>query len=422
MVIYITILKLLILQIYNIMKISKKKTIYYLFIILAVLLIIYVFVNILSKNRIENYVNENENSAIVFGESVLKIIDNYNTVRENALPDDITTPSNTTQPNTTTPALKATFYEHCDYQGWNYSYGIGEYSSVPFPNDRLSSVKVPKGLKVILYEHGGFGGRSLELTSDESCLVGKNFNDITSSFKVLVDNNIPLDNLKIENKPGNNGTVSCQTFCNGTWHGRQPLGKCVKVINNNGNRAFSCTDVASSVAGSLQNLSCDCEPAVYPPINLPNGYSNTVSKQPYGNGLYKISTTTERNGAGTAASAFNEDGNFWQLNPYKKVDTMLSDKKFNGDYVQLELPNPINITGYYFTTMNINNPTEWALGGSNDGNKWTYLDYHNFGNIRMPFNKKYIYNVSNPGSYKFIRFIYIKSDGDYPVLRGLKVF
>lgn len=55
-------------------------------------------------------------------------------------------------------------------------------------NDQLSSVKIPKGMKVTLYEHAEMGGRSLEFTSDVSATVlkEKKFNDLTSSISVEV--------------------------------------------------------------------------------------------------------------------------------------------------------------------------------------------------------------------------------------------
>jgi hypothetical protein len=57
-------------------------------------------------------------------------------------------------------------------------------------NDNLSSIKVPNGMKVTLYEHGGFKGRSISFTSDarSAMLKSKKFNDLTSS--ILVEESI----------------------------------------------------------------------------------------------------------------------------------------------------------------------------------------------------------------------------------------
>lgn len=70
--------------------------------------------------------------------------------------------------------LRAGYYDHFE---------LGNIT-----NDNLSSVKVPKGMKVTLYEHGGYTGRTLVLTQDASApyLVQNKFNDITSSLFVEV--------------------------------------------------------------------------------------------------------------------------------------------------------------------------------------------------------------------------------------------
>lgn len=53
-------------------------------------------------------------------------------------------------------------------------------------NDQLSSVKIPPGLKVTLYEDKELGGRSLEVTADASTafLTKNKFNDVASSIRV----------------------------------------------------------------------------------------------------------------------------------------------------------------------------------------------------------------------------------------------
>lgn len=53
-------------------------------------------------------------------------------------------------------------------------------------NDQLSSVKIPKGWSVILYEHKESKGRSLVLTADANAalLIKNKFNDVTSSILV----------------------------------------------------------------------------------------------------------------------------------------------------------------------------------------------------------------------------------------------
>lgn len=81
-----------------------------------------------------------------------------------------------------------TLFQH-DYSGASKTLGVGRYDLrdlEPIPNDQLSSIKIPTGLKVTLYEHEGFRGRSLTLIKDTPArvLVEKKFNDFTSSLVV----------------------------------------------------------------------------------------------------------------------------------------------------------------------------------------------------------------------------------------------
>lgn len=79
-----------------------------------------------------------------------------------------------------------TFYEHTNFQGsshtidsdWSYTHNQGW-------NDQISSVAVPQGWKVVLYEHN-WGGRSMTLTSDWTANSWNDFwNDRVSSIRVI---------------------------------------------------------------------------------------------------------------------------------------------------------------------------------------------------------------------------------------------
>jgi hypothetical protein len=98
--------------------------------------------------------------------------------------------------------LKATIYEHGDFQGISREVGVGSYgvSDIGFPNDVLSSLKVPQGLKVTLYEHGIDLGRSKVFTADASW-VGNDFNDVTSAIKVELLTDPVIATVKPENAP-----------------------------------------------------------------------------------------------------------------------------------------------------------------------------------------------------------------------------
>ncbi|HQC71405.1 MAG TPA: beta/gamma crystallin-related protein, partial [Candidatus Competibacteraceae bacterium] len=83
------------------------------------------------------------------------------------------------------------FYEHANYAGRSRALGIGRYdlNQIGLPNDCISSLRVPTGIKVTLFQHAGFTGNSITFT-DSASFVGS-FNDQTSSFVIEPANNAP---------------------------------------------------------------------------------------------------------------------------------------------------------------------------------------------------------------------------------------
>ncbi len=82
------------------------------------------------------------------------------------------------------PGAQVCFFEHINYAGASYCVGAGASGVRGSWNDRVSSVRVPAGWRVELFEHGKFGGRKLVLTSDSPSLVLLSFNDVVSSYTV----------------------------------------------------------------------------------------------------------------------------------------------------------------------------------------------------------------------------------------------
>jgi hypothetical protein len=87
------------------------------------------------------------------------------------------------------PVVGARIYEACGYGMKEVvlpagSYNMGDLQARGMPNDVVSSVRVPAGWRVTLFEHHNFTGRSLELTADDACLITRGFNDLTSSVRV----------------------------------------------------------------------------------------------------------------------------------------------------------------------------------------------------------------------------------------------
>lgn len=82
--------------------------------------------------------------------------------------------------------LQATIFEHYDYGGRSAQLGPGHYSGAeldPVGRKTISSVKVPSGLEVTLYEGDGFTGRYRTITADTPKVDP--FNDLTSSIRVV---------------------------------------------------------------------------------------------------------------------------------------------------------------------------------------------------------------------------------------------
>jgi hypothetical protein len=80
-------------------------------------------------------------------------------------------------------------YQHCGYTGWAAGlapgrYTLGQLQAQGFVNDDLSSLRVPSGYRVTLYEHDNFTGRSLLKTADDDCVADDGFNDIATSVVI----------------------------------------------------------------------------------------------------------------------------------------------------------------------------------------------------------------------------------------------
>ena len=77
---------------------------------------------------------------------------------------------------------QVTFYRDANYAVKLGSFGPGRYN-IHTDNDTISSVQVPDGLKLTLYEHAEWQGASKSFTRD-AVYVGDDFNDRTSSFVI----------------------------------------------------------------------------------------------------------------------------------------------------------------------------------------------------------------------------------------------
>jgi peptidyl-Asp metalloendopeptidase len=87
------------------------------------------------------------------------------------------------------PAGSVKVFQHCAFGGYSATLPVGSYTlsslnSLGVLNDDLSSIQVPRGFRVTLYQNDGFTGNSIVKTQNESCFITQQFNDVVSSIKV----------------------------------------------------------------------------------------------------------------------------------------------------------------------------------------------------------------------------------------------
>ena len=85
---------------------------------------------------------------------------------------------------------QVTLYSSCNYFGFSKSLEKGYYNTndLGIGNDKLSSIRVPDGYTITLYQDGDFKGQSTLYSSDISCLPG-DWNDKVSSVYVNYERN-----------------------------------------------------------------------------------------------------------------------------------------------------------------------------------------------------------------------------------------
>lgn len=142
----------------------------------------------------------------------------------------------------------ATFFEHGSYQGNRLALGVGRYNLKDIEaigNDRLSSVKVPNGLQVTLYEHADFQGNYLVLDQDVDYLGNYRFNDVASSIVIKATGIIiPSDVLTF------GSTISLKSH-HGRWMSATSGGDLVQQSQNASDEKFTIIRAGDTKHNSL---------------------------------------------------------------------------------------------------------------------------------------------------------------------------
>ncbi|WP_310394666.1 carbohydrate-binding protein [Hymenobacter sp.] len=125
-----------------------------------------------------------------------------------------TAPTGTTPPPAPTVA---TLYKDCPFAGAATALPVGDYTLAALQargilNEDLSSVRINGGYQVVLFENDNFGGASLTLTSENSCLTGNalgtgSWNDKVSSLRVQPASSVASQLIQAESHSVNNGMV-----------------------------------------------------------------------------------------------------------------------------------------------------------------------------------------------------------------------
>ena len=109
----------------------------------------------------------------------------------NAYPTEVEYPSTKTiemGSDASSNQKMVTLFKDDNYHGSSQKLGVGRYTYTSFSmigDNALSSLYIPEGLKVILYENADFTGNQMELTSNTDLYNSTDFNDKTSAIEII---------------------------------------------------------------------------------------------------------------------------------------------------------------------------------------------------------------------------------------------
>ncbi len=159
-------------------------------------------------------------------------------------------------------------YEACNFSGIGHTLSVGQYRmfQMKVGNDRLQCIQIPNGMKVTIYEHDNFQGRSKTYFSNQPCLESE-FRNMASSLVVEYANgqgvNNPNDYVTFFNDCSYRGYS--QSFAPGIYSGAQ-LGQLkfnISSLRIQGDlivKAFLNNEYNSGVAVTIDNSSA-CLPS-----------------------------------------------------------------------------------------------------------------------------------------------------------------
>lgn len=285
-----------------------------------------------------------------------------------------------------------TLHEDCNYGGKNYYLEAGTYRGyqMKIDNDKLSSIQIPAGMKVTIYENDNFSGRSQTYTSNVPCLE-PNWNDMASSIVVensYLQNSNPNDYVVFYNDCYSKGFSKSLKI--GTYTGSE-LGSLknnissftiygnlrvrVYVNNENASGYFTTFDASQTCLSNSYNDKISSLVVEYNPNGANNNYPNNNNNYPNNN-----------NNSGNLTTFYtdcNYGGNSIRLMPGYYSGEKLG--LFRYDISSIEIPNNVrvkvyqsdNMTGNYTT---ITSSSSCLTGGLNNQIGSVVIDESRWGN------------------------------------------
>ena len=133
-----------------------------------------------------------------------------------------------------------TIFENCSFQGKSRSLAVGDYADVEklnIRNDSISSIQIPQGLQVTLYEDERFRGNSIAISSSENCL-NRAWDNQASSLRVSKSYQSQPYTGNYSPTIGNNTQQIFTTNVSRVWFANTSLEKVAakqwRIVNKNG--------------------------------------------------------------------------------------------------------------------------------------------------------------------------------------------
>lgn len=155
---------------------------------------------------------------------------------------------------------------------------------------------------------------------------------------------------------------------------------------------------------------------VYPVSALTNS-TTAITNKLYGNGTYTASASSIWGAAEDAKNAFDDNkGTQWTDVAYNlylngnytgSVYTTINSTNHYGEWLQIEMPNPILVRGYTFRTHALDADRmhkSWIVAASSNGSTWTAIDTRS--NQTTAMDNIYTYYIyGNTQKYKYYRIV-----------------